>query len=287
MMSARSHLLALLLSALPVAAGAQSPPDRCRELLRQSPISVPDATSEATGPDDCRFTHVRIRFTPIIGYAADSVTEHGIPATRPSPDQKRDMQLQANGVVLVLNTGNKMTSLLNRLQQVPYDISADVSVDPDQDRAEIRKLTMDGYSIGHIALSATITPIKTEPENAALASLHLHFDSRSFLGMFAVPFLVPQLPQDDPQAAYDQIKTRVVAEIRALLPVTGASAQTIDAVASFAEDFPHPRHVLDLSLESSPPATIVDVMAAAGDPASVTALLHRLTVTATYTGDPH
>ena len=74
--------------------------------------------------------------------------------------------------------------------------------------------------------------------------------------------------------------------MRALLPQSGASPATVDAVAAFVSDFPHPLHVFDLHVQARTPVTLDDMQRAAGSPLALAALVQTLTVTASYAGDP-
>jgi hypothetical protein len=72
--------------------------------------------------------------------------------------------------------------------------------------------------------------------------------------------------------------------VRALLPLTGASAKTIDALASFVADFPHPTHPFTIDVSAVSPITPQSIEEATDRPARLVSLLKRLTITASYTG---
>ena len=117
-----------------------------------------------------------------------------------------------------------------------------------------------------------------------LTALHAELDSRRFLTGFALGPLLPLIPDDvDPDGAVEAAKEQLVAGLHALLPQTGASAATTEALAGFVSDFPHPQHKFSLDVSAATPVTAA-ALEAAGSPAQLTALLRQLTVTATYTG---
>ena len=87
------------------------------------------------------------------------------------------------------------------------------------------------------------------------------------------------------------VKQGLVADLRTLLPQTGAtqgevSGATTEALAGFVSDFPHPQHRFTLDVSATAPVTAEAVEAAADSPMRRAALLRQLDGTASYTGAP-
>lgn len=302
-------LAALLLAAAPFARAqpapappaATAPADRCQALIRRAPTAPATGSPTAAGspaaealPDGgCRFTGVRLG-SDRFGYQAATVTEHGIPpdllAGGPRvPRTAVDAQIEARDITFSLHSGNPRVDWLNRQQQIPFDATLDVAYDPAHGDIHLRTLALNGPGIGTVSLAMEASGLSDAsfPGRVQLRSLNLHLDSRRVLATFTVAPLSNMLPENDPEGAFQALKAQTVAGLRALLPLAHASADTTAALVAFATDFPHPQHVLDLSVTATPSVTLDEVTESAGNSARIPALLGKLTITATYAGDPH
>lgn len=258
---------------------------RCRALLDQGIVTGGPATVEALDNDGCRYTGVRFG-TPRFGYEAATLVEHGFPSAM--PDKPASVQIEARGIVLAIDSGDAKTDWLSRQQQTPFDITLDAGYDPGTKEFVFRSLTLDGATLGHTELALELAGVdeRNFPDDLAVRSLRLHMDSRRFLLQFALAAAVAALPDGEPGAALDAAKAQAVILVRTYLPLTGAAADTVDAVAAFVADFPRPQHVLDLTVTAAPPFKLRSVGDAADKQALAQAAMRTLTVTAAYAGDP-
>ncbi len=280
------------LAALPLNA-VHAEPDaaaRCRTLIASVPmVRGAPATTEAQGPDGCRFTKVDVGVNSRSMYQVGSLIETGIPfEPLKVPRHLVSVRIEARDISFVLQSGHAKIDWVNRQQQVPFDIVLDGTFDPVKQMVTMHELRVEGRSVGQTTLAGVLTHVSEtgSMDNVAMQSLTLHLDSQRFILTFVLPFLVGFLPDEDPGAAVDTAKVGAVAAARALLPQFGASEQTVGAVTAFITDFPHPHHVFDFSVTAAKPLTIAMLENAAGNPAAVTTLLRALTITASYTGEP-
>ena len=271
---------------------------RCRDLLDPvSPSASPPGPTavEATGPDECRFRNIRLSLGGFVGYRLDTLLVRGIPFDRPpGPLAPVHAHLEATGITLSLRDQPAKLAWMSRQQQAPFNVTLDAAYDPATTTLVLNDASMDGEVLGHVGLRARFenahlrtTRVDRVPELQAvpgLKSLHLDLDSRTFLAGYILPVIANLLPDEDPDAAYQAGKAKVVAAIRALLPASGASADTADALAGPVVDFPRPKHPFVLDIEAATPITPDAVLAAGDDPARLPALLRALSVTATYAG---
>ena len=114
--------------------------------------------------------------------------------------------------------------------------------------------------------------------------MHVELNSRTFLSTYTLPLIVNLLPDEDPDSAFQAVRSNVVTAIQALLPASALSADTTQAVVDLVADFPHPKHPAVLDIAANTPITPDAVGAAIDDAARVAALLRTLTVTAGYAG---
>ena len=271
---------------------------RCRDLLEPlSPGESPPGptTIEATGPDECRFRNIRVGLGGIVGYRMDTLLVRGIPFSRPKgPLPPVHARVEARGVTLALRDQPAKLAWLSRQQQAPFDLVLDAVYDPATTTLVLEEFSMDGPVLGHVGLRARLENVhlataRTDgmPEMQALPgfrSLRLELDSRTFLSGYVLPLVANLLPDEEPDAAFQAGRARVIAAINALLPASGASADTTEAVATLVADFPRPNHPSVLDVAASTPITPDAVTAAIDDPSRLPALLRALTVTATYAG---
>ena len=271
---------------------------RCRDLLGPlSPSESPPGPTvvEATGPDECRFRNIRIGLGGFVGYRMDTLVVRGIPSDRPKgPLAPVHARVEARGVTLAIRDQPAKLAWMSRQQQAPFDLVLDAAYDPATTALVLNEFSMEGELLGHVGLRGRLenvhlltTRIDDLPEMQAppgLRSLHLELDSRTFLSGYVLPLVMNMLPDDDPDGAFQAGRTKVIAAINALLPASGASADTTGAVAEVVADFPHPKHPAVLDVEAITPITPDAVLAAADDPARLPALLRALTITATYAG---
>ena len=271
---------------------------RCRDLLEPlSPSESPPGPTavEATGPDECRFRNVRIGLGGFVGYRMDMLLVRGIPFSRPKgPLAPVHARVEARGITLALRDQPAKLAWMSRQQQVPFDLVLDAGYDPATTTLVLNEFAMDGELLGHVGLRARLenvhlltTRADDVPELQALPglrSLHLELDSRTFLSSYVLPLIVNLLPDQDPDAAFQAGRDKVIAAINTLLPASGASAETTQAVAGLVADFPHPRHPAVLDIEASTPIIPDAVLAATDDPARLPALLRALSLKASYAG---
>ena len=265
-----------------------SPAGRCRLLLQGVALQTGDVEAAADGDDGCRFTGVQFglaRFT----YQVGTLVEHGLPLDGTLPqDHASHVSVEARDIGFVLHSGQPKVDWLNRQQQVPFDVVLQGSFDPVSGTATLDELSLDGRSAGRTALSGSADQLGGPDwlANGRLVSLGLHMDSRRFITAFLLAPLLPFLPDNDPGAAVEMAKQQAVAGVRALLPQSGASPATVDAIAGFIVDFPHPLHVFDLHVQPRTPVTLNELQRAADSPSALAALVQTLTITASYAGDP-
>ena len=218
------------------------------------------------------------------------MTEHGLPARwDPLPQGAVAVQLEARDIRLVFRTDSPQVNWLFEQQQFPFDITSDAAFDPGMSELTLHQLSMDGVSIGHVLLTATVAGV-TRAElfaGAALQSVQVHLDSRRFIPAFVLTSVAKHLPSDDPGAAAERTRAQVIAALRILLPLAHASSGSVDALVAFAQDFPRPQHVLDLSVTAYPPVPAETVLDVLDDPTKVASLTGTLTIAATYAGEPH
>ena len=271
---------------------------RCVKLLEPlSPgESPPGPTSvEATGPDECRFGNIRLSLGGLVGYRMDALLVRGIPFDRPQgPLAPFHARVEARGITLSVRDQPAKLAWMSRQQQTPTDLTLDATYDPATTTLVLSELSMDGEVLGHVGLRARLENVHLVtarsdgvPQMQAapgLKSLHVELDSRTFLSGYVLPLIVNLLPDDDPDGAYQAGRAKVIAAIRAILPTTGASADTIEAAAGLVADFPHPKHPAVLEIEANTPITPDAVAAASDNPARLPALLRALNVTASYAG---
>ncbi len=273
---------------------APDPAQRCRTLLAALPFTAGQdgATFEPAG-EDCLARHVRFGVGQA-GYRVDSLRLHGIPAgfdTMPDalPNRPLALRVEARGITFSPRIDNRKMAWMIAQQQVPFDLTLDASYDPAARRATLDEFTLDGEVLGHVLLRLTAEGVAPGPFSdvfgaGGLTILHADLDSRRFLTGFALSPLLPLLPDDDPGAAVEAGKLQAVAGLRAMLPQTGASAATIDALAGFVADFPHPQHPFTIDVSAASPVTAKAIGTAGDGPSQLTALLRQLTVTASYAG---
>jgi hypothetical protein len=281
-----------LLAAFPLTSVHAEPATaaRCRALLASVPlVTGRPATAEPQGREGCRFTMVEFGAGSRFSYQVGSLIENGIPSEPLKvPRHLVSVRIEARDIVFLLHTGNVKVDWLNRQQQVPFDIVLDGRYDPANGVVTIRELSLEGRAVGRTTLAGVLSHVSETGslDVAAMQSFALHLDSQRFIVNFVLPFLLDVLPDENPGGAVDYGKAQAVATIRALLPQVGASEQTVGAVTGFIADFPNPQHVLDFAVTAAKPVTVTALEDAAGDPATATALLRTLTVTASYTGEP-
>ena len=283
----------------PEAAMARDPAlRRCRDLLQPfSPSeSLPGPTAvEATGPDECRFRNIRLGLGGFVGYRMDTLLVRGIPFNRPpGPLAPVHARVEARGVTFAIRDQPAKLAWMSRQQQAPFDLTVDAVFDPATTTLMLNEFSMDGELLGHVGLRARLenvhlltTRAEALPELQAppgLRSLHLELDSRTFLSSYVVPVVMNILPDEDPDAAFQAGRAKVIAAIAALLPASGASADTTEAATGLVADFPHPKHPAVLDVEAGTPITPDAVVAATDDPARLPALLRALNLTASYAG---
>lgn len=259
---------------------------RCRALLAQGIVTAGPATAEALD-DGCRYTAVRFGVSQRFGYEAATLVEHGFPSE--APDKPVSVQVEARGIVFAPSSGNAKTDWLIRQQQAPFDVTLDASYDPAAKEFILRSLSLDSPALGHTELAMDVAGADGSnfPDDVALRSLHLHMDSRLLLLQFALGAAVAALPDGgDPATEMDRAKAQATPLARQYLPLTGASPATVDAIAAFVDDFPRPRHVLDLAVTASPPFKLRSVGDTDDKGALAETVMRTLAVTATYTGDP-
>lgn len=271
---------------------------RCRDLLEPlSPSESPPGpvSVQATGPDECRFRNIRLGLGGFVGYRMDALLVRGIPFSRPQgPLAPVHARVEARGITLAIRDQPAKLAWMSRQQQVPFDLVLDAAYDPATTTLALNEFSMDGELLGHVGLRAQLenvhlltTRADAVPEMQAppgLRSLHLELDSRTFLLSYVLPLVVNMLPDEDPDAAFQVGRAKVIAAINALLPSSGASADTTAAVAQLMADFPHPKHPAVLDVEAKTPITPDAVFAATDDPARLPALLQALVITAAYAG---
>lgn len=271
---------------------------RCRDLLEPlSPSESPPGpvSVQATGPDECRFRNIRLGLGGFVGYRMDALLVRGIPFSRPQgPLAPVHARVEARGITLAIRDQPAKLAWMSRQQQVPFDLVLDAAYDPATTTLALNEFSMDGELLGHVGLRAQLenvhlltTRADAVPEMQAppgLRSLHLELDSRTFLLSYVLPLVTNMLPDEDPDAAFQVGRAKVIAAINALLPSSGASADTTAAVAQLMADFPHPKHPAVLDVEAKTPITPDAVFAATDDPARLPALLQALVITAAYAG---
>ena len=283
----------------PEAAIARDPAlRRCRDLLGPllpsesppGPVSV-----EATGPEECRFRNIRLGLGGVVGYRMDTLLVRGIPFERPQgPLAPVHARVEARGITLAIRDQPAKLAWMSRQQQVPFDLVLDAIYDPAATTLVLDEFSMDGALLGHVGLRARLENVQllttragAVPEMQAppgLRSFHLELDSRTFLSSYVLPLIMNLLPDEDPDAAFQAGRAKGIAAINVLLPASGASTDTTAAVVQLVSDFPHPKHPTVLHIEANTPITPDAVLAAAGDPGRLPALLRALAVTATYAG---
>ncbi len=291
---AASVSLAAAPCALAAPAAAPPPPNdptrQCRALLASFPLRQDGpVTVEAVGDDGCRFKGLRFGFGIRISYEVAELVEHGVPFGPPAaPTKFIHVRIEARGVAFVAHSGQAKLDWLVAQQQVPFDVVLDGSYDPARRRADLRELSLEGASVGRIALSGTVENVDRAsfPTGAGLSALGLHLDSRRFITGFVLSSLLPFLPENDPDAAVAKGRRQGIAAARSLLPLGGASPTTVDAIAGFIADFPHPRHIFDLAITAPSPVTINVLEQASASLVAASALATTLKVTASYAGDP-
>jgi len=285
----RAALVAVLLAPAPTLAQPATAA-RCRDLIASAPLLQDGAaTAEAAGGGGCRFTNVTFGFLSRFGYQVASLVERGIPfGPLTAPNGPVSIRIEARGIVLVLHGGQPKLDWLNRQQQVPFDVVLDGSYDPAKGLAVLNELSLEGRAVGRAMLGGEVGDVNAAdvPGRAGLRTLELHLDSRRFIVAFLLASLLPFLPDDDPGGAVERIKAQVIAALHVQLPTGGASAATVNAVASFIADFPHPQHVFDLTVTATPLVTVGALEQAVSDLAAAARLMRTLTVTASYAGDP-
>ena len=271
---------------------------RCRDLLEPlSPTASPPGpvSIEATEPDECRFRNIRLGLGGFVGYRMDTLLVRGIPFSRPKgPLASVHARVEARGVTLAIRDQPAKIAWLSRQQQQPFDLTLDATYDPATTTVVLNEFSMDGAVLGHVGLRARlenvhllVTRADDMPELEALPglrSLHLELDSRTFLLSYGLPLVMNMLPDQDPDAAFQAGRAKVIAAVDALLPGSSATADTTQAITSLVADFPHPKHPTVLDIEASTPITPDAVVAAVDDPDQLVALLQTITVTATYAG---
>jgi len=271
---------------------------RCRDLLEPlSPTASPPGpvSIETTEPDECRFRNIRFGLGGFVGYRMDTLLVRGIPFDRPKgPLSPVHARVEARGVTLAIRDQPAKIAWLSRQQQVPFDVTLDATYDPATTTLVLNEFSMDGAVLGHVGLRARLENVHLlvkrpddVPELQALPglrSLHLELDSRTFLSSYGLPLVMNMLPDQDPDAAFQAGRAKVIAAVDALLPASRATADTTQAVTGLVADFPHPKHPAVLDIEASTPITPDAVVAAFDDPDQLVALLQTTTITATYAG---
>lgn len=271
---------------------------RCAKLLEPlSPSeSPPGPTSiQATGPDECRFGNIRLSLNSFVGYRMDTLLVRGIPFDRPQgPLAPFHARVEARGITLSIRDQPAKLAWMSRQQQTPFDLVLDATYDPATTTLVLSEFSMDGEVLGHVGLRARLENVHlvtAHPNDVpgmqappGLRSLHVELDSRTFLSGYILPLVVNLLPDDDPDGAYQAGRAKVIEAIRAVLPASGASADTTEAAAGLVADFPHPKHPAVLDIEANTPITPDAIVAASDNPARLPALLRALNVTASYAG---
>lgn len=273
---------------------------RCRDLLEPlSPSESPPGpvSVQATGPGECRFRNIRLDLGGFVGYRMDALLVRGIPFSRPQgPLAPVHARVEARGITLAIRDQPAKLAWMSRQQQVPFDLVLDAAYNPATTTLVLNEFSMNGELLGHVGLLARLenvhlltTRADAVPEMQAppgLRSLHLELDSRTFLLSYVLPLIMNMLPDEDPDAAFQVGRAKVIAAINALLPSSGASADTTAAVAQLMADFPHPKHPAVLDVEAKTPITPDAIFAATDDPTRLPALLQALVITAAYAGAP-
>lgn len=284
----RAACAMLLLSPVPALAQPATAA-LCRALVESAPFFRDGASiAEADGPDGCRFTELTFGVGAKAGYQVATLVEHGVPFGAPAlPDHPVHLRVEARGITFVLRTGNAKVDWMNRQQQVPFDVVLDGSFDPAAGVAILTELSVEGRAIGRTVLSgelAQVDPV-TLPSGAELRSVTLHSDSRRFILGYVLPTLLAFLPDEDPGGAVERARGEAIAKLRTLLPLAGATAATVEALAAFVADFPQAPRVLDLAVAATGPVTGDTLGRALADPAEAVKLMRMLRVQARYEGD--
>ena len=271
---------------------------RCANLLEPlSPsASPPGPTSvQATGPDECHFDNLRLSLGGFVGYRMDALLVRGIPFDRPQgPLAPFHARVEGRGITLSIRDQPAKLAWMSRQQQAPFDLTLDAVYDPATTTLVLNEFSMDGEVLGHVGLRARLENVHLVTAHSndvpemqvppGIKSLHVDLDSRTFLSSYILPLILNLLPDDDPDGAYQAGRVKVVMTIRAVLPASGASADTTEAAAGLVADFPHPKHPAVLDIEANTPITPDAVVATSDNPARLPALLRALNVTASYAG---
>lgn len=219
--------------------------------------SSPPTDITPAGPAACRYDGVHLPATSRAGWDVASVVIRGVPSG-PIGTEPLAMRVEANGITFALHTGRAAMDWMSRQQQVPFNVTLELTYDPGTKLAVLKEFSMVSET-GSASLDGIFENVEPfdplrpsdipPPFGSRIKALHIHLESKQFLTSFVLPMVVASIPDGDTGAIVEGMKTMVIGEVRELLPV--APRETVNAITDFVQDFPHPRHPFDLSLQAA------------------------------------
>ena len=269
----------------PAPAGLDPAP--CRDLLSTMAFVEPATKAQAvvTRPDErtCVFAPMRFGSGRAIGWAMESLTIQGL-----APTGSGEVRIAAHAIHNAPAAMPPISAYIAKVGAIPFDVDIEYHSDPRAGLFTLDRFSMRGQVIGDLEVTAALTGIAVPadplastvtPPNVdatALKSFTLLLENHGFVERMVTPFvagfLAASAPQADPEAAINAQKLATVAMIRGMLPAYGVAPGTVDALARFVSDFPHPTGKLQCSLQAEPPLRMPGD-ATPPDPATIKAMV--------------
>ena len=240
--------------------------------------SLPPATSmlvagsaEPVGRDGCEYRTLRLSLMANQSWTIDRVlvTRLDAASLAGGASVPLTLRVEAQGIRFSPTVANKVVAYTIRTSARPFDMTLDYDVPAAVGIAHLTELSMRGRNVGDVHLSAQIAGVTPQmlqtldpaaPVPAGLKSLKLHLNNQGFVESYMLSMLAPLFLQgsEDPEATVEQLKRQAIAVLRGTLASTATDPATIDALAGFIADFPHPAKILDVALDLPRPLGLAE-----------------------------
>jgi hypothetical protein len=277
------------------AADAPAPtPETCLGIVSHSG-QITAETAKPIGTDGCEFDNAHLSLTSSQSWSIEQLklTRLDFASLARGAQIPPTLRVEAHGVRFSPVTPNKVTNYVLHVTIRPFDITLDYDAKSEPTVLKLAEFSMRGRNVGDLHLSGEIdgiTPELIQAPNtivdsaAGLRSLRIHLDNQGFVESYLVAPLAGALLQgsEDPEATVRQTQQSVIATMRGMLAPTATPPATVDALAAFVEDFPHPSKVLDVALSLPKPFGTVDLTRLQQGAVTLSDLLPAGALTASY-----
>lgn len=263
--------LPLLLASCTSSAWADAAPPGCDTLLAAAAeIGVTAESAMPIGGTGCVAERVHIAPMGRYGFTIERLvaTRLDFAGLAGSHIPSR-IRLEAHGVRIAASPPWPLYRYISALVAKPFDATLDYEADADGRVLHLSELAMHARS-GDLMVSGeivgfdptTLDDREARPSpNAGLRWLNLRMDSQGLLESFVLLPMATALLGDeaDPEARVASLKALATASLRAGLAQTATPPASVDALARFIDDLPHPTKVLEVTIDLPHPITLADM----------------------------